>query len=501
MKEHRPRETGGEQASQDDGSARAAPKGDGNAARADALRTSPPKGPTGPEGSYTVVEGDNLSDIAEKLYGTEAHWKRIYELNKEEIGEDPDLIKPGTKLRLPTDYNKEEAPAPDGGEGEEGGECVPPDFPHVVYESGLPDEENDAFLEFGRMDVEEALKGWKEPYDKDWVSVHTYTPGDTAVVIAWQGDWGPLPETGDFQASTNPLQARLAAKAAEGSDGWAEMSADSRDKVGALLGGETNKLSAKARSDFQPLYADPGWAGQDKAAQAAVMEGLMTSETARPGVVSGMESEVQADYELKGPTVVKGYAFRGANADADQWNVHFAEVVIPVFAPHNPDDSKGHFHSIQQAAVALASLPEVSRKQVTKVVLNANRNPEDPHWRVEYNDPDFDSYMTAGVAGEIHVYPTDNPMSQDYMSETMVHETGHTWSKKMWGEDSAGDKWKPWRDAMASDKISVSNYATNDPDEDVAETIQVFMGTKGEPQHEEYRAMVPQRFEILDKHF
>ncbi len=54
-------------------------------------------------GEYTVVSGDSLSAIAVKFYGAGAggNWKSIYEANKETIGDDPNLIRPGQVLKIP----------------------------------------------------------------------------------------------------------------------------------------------------------------------------------------------------------------------------------------------------------------------------------------------------------------------------------------------------------------------------------------------------------------
>ena len=52
--------------------------------------------------THTVEKGENLSAIAEQELGSQARWKEIYELNKDVIGKDPDLIQPGMELKLPS---------------------------------------------------------------------------------------------------------------------------------------------------------------------------------------------------------------------------------------------------------------------------------------------------------------------------------------------------------------------------------------------------------------
>ncbi|MFI6943787.1 LysM peptidoglycan-binding domain-containing protein [Streptomyces sp. NPDC050418] len=51
--------------------------------------------------TYTVKPGDSLAAIARHELGDELRWHEIYALNKETIGGNPDLILPGTVLRLP----------------------------------------------------------------------------------------------------------------------------------------------------------------------------------------------------------------------------------------------------------------------------------------------------------------------------------------------------------------------------------------------------------------
>jgi nucleoid-associated protein YgaU len=51
--------------------------------------------------SYTIAAGDTLPSIAQTVYGDANLWRRIYDANKESIGNNPNLIKPGTQLSIP----------------------------------------------------------------------------------------------------------------------------------------------------------------------------------------------------------------------------------------------------------------------------------------------------------------------------------------------------------------------------------------------------------------
>ena len=51
------------------------------------------------DSTYTVQQGDDLGLIAEK-FGMPS-WKYLYELNRDVIGDNPDLLKEGTELQIP----------------------------------------------------------------------------------------------------------------------------------------------------------------------------------------------------------------------------------------------------------------------------------------------------------------------------------------------------------------------------------------------------------------
>lgn len=50
---------------------------------------------------YVVGSGDSLSLLSGKYYGDIMAWEKIYNANKEVIGDDPNLLAVGTKLNIP----------------------------------------------------------------------------------------------------------------------------------------------------------------------------------------------------------------------------------------------------------------------------------------------------------------------------------------------------------------------------------------------------------------
>lgn len=50
---------------------------------------------------YTVKKGDNLSTIAQKLYGDSRKWQDIYNANKKIIGNNPTKLREGMELIIP----------------------------------------------------------------------------------------------------------------------------------------------------------------------------------------------------------------------------------------------------------------------------------------------------------------------------------------------------------------------------------------------------------------
>ncbi|MGW0734470.1 BTAD domain-containing putative transcriptional regulator [Streptomyces sp. NPDC002851] len=89
--------------------------------------------------TYTVVEGDNLWDIAHQHLGDALKWPRIYKLNKDRVQHDgrtltdPDVIRPGWELMLPVPDTATPAdpaaPAPSSPAPSPEGSATPPSTP------------------------------------------------------------------------------------------------------------------------------------------------------------------------------------------------------------------------------------------------------------------------------------------------------------------------------------------------------------------------------------
>ena len=67
--------------------------------------TAPPAGPSAQvpvsTRAYTVAKGDSLWKIAKAHYGNGNQWRKIYEANRDTIGDNPDIIHPGQTLNIP----------------------------------------------------------------------------------------------------------------------------------------------------------------------------------------------------------------------------------------------------------------------------------------------------------------------------------------------------------------------------------------------------------------
>ena len=91
-----------------------------------------------PGSNYTVQTGDSLWAIAERAYGNGADWPTIYEANKAEIGNNPNLIYPGQVFHIPPGTTHPSNPTPPDKLTDPGFGIYPPDYGDHVDQQPTP---------------------------------------------------------------------------------------------------------------------------------------------------------------------------------------------------------------------------------------------------------------------------------------------------------------------------------------------------------------------------
>jgi hypothetical protein len=157
-------------------------------------------------------------------------------------------------------------------------------------------------------------------------------------------------------------------------------------------------------------------------------------------------------------------------------------------------------------AQALSGLPPVLRTLVTEVRLYEAGNPNDAHWDKIYN-PDnieakrFKSQFTADIDGRISGFPAGSAWTLGKLDGYMAHETGHTYSFRMMGADTASAGWADWREAMAQDRFAASGYARHTVAEDFSEFLEMYLDVRGTPEASELAKIFPRRTAALEALF
>lgn len=287
------------------------------------------------------------------------------------------------------------------------------------------------------------------------------------------------------------------------SPGFRQLDPKEQTKLLNVLGGTNVEISRPSRNAMAGILNDPKFEKGTGAEQKAMLQKFLTDEPGLQGVLGAQPGQLDAvrlKHKLTGPTEVKDYQFKDKKVDALKYEVEIDGKKVPVYVPKNQAPNLT-YHSIDEVAKGLAAIPKASRDLIKQVNVEPIQNSEDAYWATQYNTPDFHSYMTAGAAGTVHIYPDKNTapkMTQDYLDVSLIHETGHILSQQKWGGD-ADPRWKDWQNAMASDGVHASAYAKKSQGEDFSETLKLYQMVKGTPQEAELRALMPERFKIIDE--
>ena len=161
-------------------------------------------------------------------------------------------------------------------------------------------------------------------------------------------------------------------------------------------------------------------------------------------------------YQL-GPSSNLSYAFPGhpavpATLQTATIGGHPVKIIRSVA---DPTDKATSLPTNDELAHSLGAVPQTQLNMIQRVVVSPDRNPDDAVYGQNYGMAGFRSEATSGVDGNVHFYPVSkgSPMALD---ETLVHETGHTFSKRTFGANAS--TWKEWPAAMTADDRAPSQY-------------------------------------------
>lgn len=265
---------------------------------------------------------------------------------------------------------------------------------------------------------------------------------------------------------------------------------------------QENKTEPKPRvTPREPQWGSTGVSSFTPHARAPVS---LSPPEPRPAIMSQDLDDLMDEgggYTLRGPQHVPSFDMRGEPMPADRYEVEIRGHRIPVVVGQGDVEPGMQMAKVEEVAQALARLPDEALREVRRVNVSPHRNPDDPHWAKEYENPDFRSGMTTGAEGITTIYPHPYALDDAETAATLLHETTHAWTNREWGNAGNSREWRAWAEAAAADGHAVSDYATESVKEDVSETAALYLATRGTREFDRARAEYPNRFAILDAQY
>ncbi len=285
------------------------------------------------------------------------------------------------------------------------------------------------------------------------------------------------------------------------SPGFAGLDEKEQLRMLQVHGGKNEQISAPARVELFKLTDSDAYKSATPEQQTAQLRKYSADNAQAP---SGAHVPASS-YDHSTPPVLTGpkevsAPFQTGYAKADRYEMQVDGRTIPITVAKGADPKKGVNNSAQELAAGIQALPKHSRDAIKEVRIEPNANPDDAYWRtVPGYQKDHQSYMTCGADGTVRVFPMPEKQSQHTVDSSLAHETGHTLSQRRWGSDVKSKKWDEWKDAAKKDGIVASDYAKSSPAEDFSETLVLYNSVRGKPEEAEVRALMPERFAVLDK--
>ncbi|QRK09874.1 hypothetical protein JQX13_07135 [Archangium violaceum] len=310
------------------------------------------------------------------------------------------------------------------------------------------------------------------------------------------------------------------------SKGFAGLEPAKQEKLIALLGGSNTQMSKPARDKlFKQM--DLGYLDPEEQEAEDQTEYLKTYVTLRLPNESNKSTSPDEPEPLQGATGMpkkiqtSGYAqwydahrlpykYKEIKAsEQSRGKLQIYEVSIggdrPLIVTMPPEGTKARQQvpEIEEIAKGLAALPPWARKLVTKVNVDPNPSAVNQASGEQFQIKDFEAFMTANRKGHVTIHQS---APQAEIDGTLVHELAHTLSKRKWLLETKkradlNKMWAAWDAAAIKDGVAASRYATKAVGEDFCETVALYDQVRGTPQEAEIRALMPERFKLLDAHF
>lgn len=257
-------------------------------------------------------------------------------------------------------------------------------------------------------------------------------------------------------------------------------------QLGGFLPG-SNNLQLLALTTQMYGVSDSGVIGRpDQPVDDA--QALLDFIDAKPSDLSRVDAKVAPVNEvtISEPSAPFVHAFGIGPAVAVRYTlgVGDATTVVTLPAAEHPDL---HLPSIERIARALGALPPESLGLIRTITVQ-------PHIGLPSGDGGQAHMAIYGDTGEMFIYATQEPTGFRNFTGTMVHESGHVFDATRTG---ALDDWR-WSLAATLDRVDASAYARSSPAEDFAETYALYMAVRGTADEAETRALLPNRFALLD---
>ena len=267
-----------------------------------------------------------------------------------------------------------------------------------------------------------------------------------------------------------------------------------------LISLPNNPLSQTIR-DALNINGRLAWLGNEPVFhQALVLQTFMLDlESHLPWLSNdlGVDQEIQHEVSMMPLEHREAFEFIDAVGPANVFAVRVAGHPIELIVPTEGEK----LVTLSEISEALSRMSIDVLQRIDRIKINpVNVPPLEGGHRV----------LASARRGEMTVYPTSHGIGAQEMTDILTHEVGHfvhfeiidpmtdrwDWIQNLVGAEY---NWNTWKDAASSDDLPVSRYANHNQLEDFAETYTLYQDTLGTPLFEEYRAIYPHRFDLMDQ--